>query len=144
AAWARQMVTRWSLARRVARRFVAGETLAEAVEAIRTLNRQGLLATVDYLGESVARAEDTQEVVEMYRLILEDIHHFQLKADVSLKLTHLGLEISEALCQNNLRHILTTAKAHNSPVQIDMEGSPLTETTLRIYRTMRDEYEFAN
>lgn len=141
AGWAIGIVTHWGLARRVARRFVAGETLDEALTLTRHLNNQGLWATLDYLGESVSKAEDTQEVVSMYCAILESL---PAGNSVSLKLTHLGLNISEELCQSNLRQILTAAKARHIPVTIDMENSPYTDTTLRIYRTMRDAYDFDN
>lgn len=144
AGWARGLITRWGVARRMARRFVAGETLDDALSASQALNQRGLLVTLDYLGESVARAEDTVAVVDMYRALLDRIQQQGLKASVSLKLTHLGLDISEELCQTNLRHILTTAKAHGIPVTIDMENTPYTDVTLRIYRTMRDEYDFSN
>ena len=144
AGWAKNVVTHFGLARRVALRFVAGETMADALRVTRQLNEQGLLVTLDYLGESVASAEDTRDVVATYRALLEEIHARQLQAGISLKLTHLGLAISEALCQTNLRHILTTAQTHNLPVTIDMEGSAYTDITLRIYRTMRDEYGFDN
>lgn len=144
AGWARGLITRWGVARRMARRFVAGETLDDAISASQALNQRGLLVTLDYLGESVARAEDTAAVVDMYRALLDRIQQRGLKASVSLKLTHLGLDISEELCQTNLRHILTTAKAHGIPVTIDMENTPYTDVTLRIYRTMRDEYDFSN
>lgn len=144
AGWARGLITRWGVARRMARRFVAGETLDDAISASQALNQRGLLVTLDYLGESVARAEDTVAVVDMYRALLDRIQQQGLKASISLKLTHLGLDISEELCQTNLRHILTTAKAHGIPVTIDMENTPYTDVTLRIYRTMRDEYDFSN
>jgi proline dehydrogenase len=145
AGWARGLVSRLGFARRMARRFVAGETLAEAIEATRALNRDGLLVTLDYLGESVLKAEDTHEVVRMYRDILAQIEAHGLKSSVSLKLTHLGLDISEDLCMTNLRHILTEAKARGMiPVTIDMESTLYTDRTLRIYRTLRDDYDFAN
>ncbi len=144
AAWARGMTTHLGLARRVARRFIAGETIDDAVAAVRALNAQALLVTLDYLGESVAKAEDTQAVVQMYRGMLERITRDGLKAGVSLKLTHLGLDISETLCVNNLRTILTDAKTRAIPVAIDMESSAYVDRTLRIYRTMRDEYEFGS
>ncbi len=144
ATWARNVMTKWGVARRVARRFVAGEMLDEAVQATKELNDKGILVTLDYLGESVAAAKDTEEVVSTYQAVLDRIHKDGLNASVSVKLTHLGLDISEELCVNNVRHILTRAKQHNIPVTIDMESTAHTDTTLRIYRTMRDEYEFNN
>ncbi len=144
ASWARSIMTNWGIARRVARRFVAGEQLEEAIQATRELNVRGILVTLDYLGESVAAAKDTEEVVAMYLQILDGIHTQNLESSISVKLTHLGLDLGEDLCVTNLRHILTRAKQYNLPVTIDMESTAYTDTTLRIYRTMRDEYEFNN
>jgi proline dehydrogenase len=144
AAWARRIVTRLGLARRVALRFVAGETLDDALATTRVLNNKGLMVSLDYLGESVTEAKDTENVVATYRALLQRIHQQNAQAGVSLKLTHLGLDISEDLCQTNLRHILTDAKANAIPVTIDMESSAYTNATLRIYRTMHDEYGFDN
>ncbi len=144
AGWARSIMSRWGVARRVALRFVAGETLDEAVNATKVLNSKNLTASLDYLGESVKRAEDTQEVVKTYRDLLKRIHDENLKASISLKLTHFGLDISEDLCQTNLRHVLGDAKQFGIPVTIDMENTPYTDITLKIYRTMRDEYDFDN
>jgi proline dehydrogenase len=144
AAWAQNIMTKWGVARRVARRFVAGETLDEAVAVTKQLNAQHLSVTLDYLGESVHSAADAQAVVDSYRQLLDRIHQEQLQASISLKLTHLGLDIGEDLCVTNLRHILTTAKAHGIGVTIDMESTAYTDRTLQIYRTMRDEYAFHN
>lgn len=136
AGWARNIVTHWGLARRMARRFVAGETLDEALAVTRALNAGGLAVTLDYLGESVLRAEDAAEVVSTYRTILDRIAAGRLAASVSLKLTHLGLDIDETLCVANLRQVLEAAQAHGVRVTIDMESSAYTETTLRIFRAM--------
>ena len=144
AAWARNIVTRWRLSQKVARRFVAGETLDEAIYTTRSLNSNGLLVTLDYLGESITQAEETEKVISTYSALLEQVYEQKLEASISLKLTHLGLDISEELCQNNLRRILTTAKQYDIPVTIDMESSAYTDITLQIYRTMRDEYDFKN
>ncbi|KAB2904751.1 MAG: proline dehydrogenase [Anaerolineae bacterium] len=144
AGWARNVAVNWRLAQRVARRFVAGETLEDAVRVVRELNGRGILATLDCLGESVKNVEDTQVVVNAYQTTLNRIHTEKLQSSVSLKLTHLGLDISEDLCIANLRHILGTAKQNGIQLTIDMEDSSYTDTTLRIYRTLRDEYEFDN
>ncbi len=144
AGWARRIVTGWGLARRVARRFVAGETLDEAARVTQTLNAKGMAVTLDCLGESVHRAEDTAEVVKAYRAVLERIQQDQLNASISVKLTHLGLDISEELCTGNLRHILGAAQERGVSVTIDMESSAYTDRTLRLYRTLRDEYGFNN
>jgi proline dehydrogenase len=144
AAWARSLMVNFFLARRVARRFIAGESVDEAVQTVRELNAQGLLASLDYLGESVEKAEDTQAVVDTYRTLIQRIQSEGLKAGVSLKLTHLGLDIKEDLCIDNLRAILSEAQPHNIPITIDMESSAYTDRTLRIYRVVRDKYGFSN
>lgn len=145
AGWAKAIVGHFFLARRVALRFVAGETMDDAITATKQLNAQGLSVSLDYLGESVTSAAEAQAVAATYTTLLDRIAAEKLNAGVSLKLTHMGLDISEDLCVTNLRHILTSAKAHgNIPVTIDMEGSKYTDVTLRIYRTMRDEYAFDN
>ena len=141
---ARNFATKFPPARRVARRFVAGETLDEAIAVAHQLSEKNIRATLDYLGESVASAADTEEVVAMYTQLAQRIQSENLDASISLKPTHLGYDISEDLCMTNLRHILTAAKDNNVQVTIDMEGSPLTEATLRMYRTLRDEYDFMN
>jgi proline dehydrogenase len=142
AKWARFLVTHFFLARRMARRFVAGETLDEAIAVSKALNTAGLSVTLDYLGESVTHADETVAVRKMYLDLLENIHKNGLNASISLKLTHMGLDIGEELCVSNLRHILNSAKSYRIPVTIDMEGSAYTDVTLRLYRTLRDEYEF--
>jgi proline dehydrogenase len=114
------------------------------VQAVTALHARGLAASLDYLGESVRQASDTHEVVATYRDLLNRIHAGKLDTSISLKLTHLGLDINEELCQTNLRQILTDAQGYGIPVTIDMENSPYTDVTLRIYRTMRDEYNFGN
>lgn len=144
AGWARRIMTSWGIARRVARRFVAGEQLQEAIDATRNLNQRGILVTLDYLGESVRNAKDTEEVVATYQQVLDAIHREKLQSGISVKLTHLGLDLGEELCVNNLRHILTRAQQYGLPVTIDMESTAYTDITLRIYRTMRDEYGFSN
>lgn len=144
AGWARALMTRFFVARRVARRFTAGETLAEAVAATRELNATGLCVTLDYLGESVTDAADTEAVVGMYCRVIEQINANGLDASVSLKLTHIGLDIGEALCFDNLRQILSAAHPHGIGVNIDTESSDYIETTFRMYRQLRDEHGFDN
>ena len=144
AGWARGFVSHFFLARRVAHRFVAGETMDQAISTTRHLNGQGLLVSLDYLGESIDHAQDTQDVVTTYTALLDRIATEGLEASVSLKLTHLGLDISEDLCTSNLRTILSAAQPHVIPVTIDMESSDYTDRTLHIYRAMRDEHGFDN
>ena len=126
-------VRRNGLARRLARRFVAGETLAEALDAVRALNARGITASLDLLGESVARAEEARASARAYLEILDRLHERQLQANVSLKLTAMGLDIAEDLCVANMQAILERARAYRSFVRIDMESSEYTERTLRLF-----------
>ena len=142
--WARNIASNWFLARRVAHRFVAGETIEEAILAAKALNDKGILVTLDYLGESILSEDDAKAVVDTYKELLNQIHQSGVQSSVSVKPTHLGLDISEDLCMSNLRHILTTAKAHGIPITIDMESTKYTDITIRMYRTLRDEYNFEN
>jgi proline dehydrogenase len=144
AGWARNAVTRWGFARRAARRFIAGETLDEAVGASRALNGKGLRVTLDCLGESVEHEDDTRAVVATYRALIERIEAEGLDASVSVKLTHLGLDIREALAVDNLRAILEAGRQHGVFVTIDMESSAYTERTLAIFRAMRCDEGFGN
>jgi len=140
AGWARGIVTHLGLARRLARRFIAGETLDEAIAATEALNAKGLLVTLDCLGESVENEADTLGVVATYHDLIERIAAGKLKASVSLKLTHLGLDIREELAVQNLRDILTAAQASSVPVTLDMESSDYTSRTLDVFRTAMGEF----
>jgi proline dehydrogenase len=119
---------------RVARRYVAGETLEDAVATIRTLNREGAMATVDVLGEEVAEATKADAAVQEYLRLLEVIHEQRLDANISIKLTMLGLKIDERLCAAHVTTIARRAGELDNFVRIDMEDSSCTDATLRIYR----------
>lgn len=129
-----------SIVGKVARRYVAGETLADALAAIRALNDAGAMATVDVLGEEVhdrARAEDA---VREYLQLVEEIERNGLDANISIKLTLLGLKIDEQLCADHVATICGRAKEAGNFVRIDMEDSSCTDATLRIYRRVLAEY----
>lgn len=127
-------------ARRTAERFVAGETLEEALEAVRALNGAGFRATLDYLGESVTDREHAARAREAYLTSLEAIDGGEARSTISLKLTQLGLELDEELCVANLCRIVRKAADLNNFVRIDMEGSSHTEATLRIFRRVFGEH----
>ncbi len=136
----RQVSTSFPPARLVSRRFVAGEQLAEAIQVIGELNRDNLLVTLDFLGENTdSEAEATFYTEEQMRA-LTAVAAAGAEPNVSLKLTAMGLDISEALATANLRRVLTHAKQFsNSFVRIDMESAEYTDQTLGIYRQMREE-----
>ncbi len=140
----RSFVSRFPLARRVSRRFVAGETLEEAIAVVRDLNARGLRATVDFLGENVYTPAEAQSAVGDYQRILQAIDRAGVTANVSLKLTHLGLDLGESLCVDNLHRILETAQSLDNFVRIDMEGSDYTDRTLAVFRALRRQHGFDN
>jgi proline dehydrogenase len=139
AAWARRIVTRWPLAWRVASRFVAGETLQDAIRVIKSLNAKGIDATLDMLGEHTTTPDEAVRATHGILEILDAIEVAQVRSNVSIKLSQIGLELDEELCKENLRRILTYARQRNNFVRIDMEDTPWTEKTLRLYRAMCNE-----
>lgn len=121
------------LAGRLAARFVAGETVDRALAALRDLNAARISATLDLLGESVTRPEEARAARDTYLQLLDRIHAASADANVSVKLTQMGLDIDPALCVDNLRAILQRAREHGSFVRIDMEGSAYTQKTLDLF-----------
>jgi proline dehydrogenase len=120
-------------------RFIAGESVEEAIAAVRALADRGLLLTLDYLGESVATSEAAAAATREYLSILETIVQSGIERNVSLKLTQLGLDVDRATCVDNLRRILEPATAHGFFVRIDMEGSQYTEVTLQVFETLWEQ-----
>jgi proline dehydrogenase len=121
------------LAKRFAHRFVAGETLSEALTVARTLNAARITASLDLLGESVTNEREARGAANEYLTILDRIHEQRLDANVSLKLTAMGLDISEELCVSLMHDVLGRAQAYQTFVRIDMESSAYTERTLRLF-----------
>ncbi len=124
-----------------ASRFVAGETVDDAIESIRSLNEKGISATLDHLGESVDDERSVKEAAASYSEILEKIAETKVDSNVSLKLTQMGLAISEELCYNNVRDIVAKAKELNNFVRIDMEDTPYTNATIRIFKNLYSEFD---
>jgi len=121
-----------------AARFVAGETLDDAVPVLRRLNESGLLTNTTLLGEGVRDEAETRSVVAAYRALLDRIHVEGLRTNVALKLTHLGLSIDEELAQRNAAELVEHAAGLGNFVRLDMEESSHVDATLRIYRRLRD------
>jgi proline dehydrogenase len=126
--------------RRVARRFVAGETLDDAVVAAREVNRRLQLASLDLLGENVSDEAGARRAAEGYLAIFDRIAAEHLDANVSLKLTQLGLDLSEELCLQLLEKIVAHATSQGNFVRIDMEGSAYTQRTVDIAKRVRAMY----
>jgi proline dehydrogenase len=122
-------------------RYVAGETLADALAVVRRLNSEGCMATLDVLGEDVTRLEETEETVEEYRRALDTIAREGVDSNVSVKLTALGLKIDPVECRRRFARILDAAERHGTFVRIDMEDSSVTEETIRIFLEARGRTE---
>jgi proline dehydrogenase len=119
-----------------ARRFIAGETVEEAIDDARALEARGMLLTLDYLGESVTTAEAAAAATREYVRLIDVIVASGIERNISLKLTQLGIDVDRATCVDNLRRILDPADRHGFFVRIDMENSPYTAVTLEVFETM--------
>jgi proline dehydrogenase len=122
--------------RSFARRFIAGETIEEAVEAARAIEAAGMSHTLDLLGESVGSMAEADAATRGYLSVLDTIVSGGIERNISLKLTQLGLTIDRATCVDNLRRILDAAATNGFFVRIDMENSPFTQVTLDVFETM--------
>ncbi|GAC1664586.1 MAG: proline dehydrogenase [Candidatus Acidiferrum sp.] len=123
--------------RRMARRFVAGETLDEGLAAARECNRAGMLATLDHLGENVATVADAQRARDAYLEAFERITKEKLDANVSCKLTQLGLDLAVELCEGLVLSLVERASAHQNFLRVDMESSVHTQRTVELVKRIR-------
>jgi proline dehydrogenase len=121
-----------ALGRRVSSRFVAGTSIADAVRATQAVNRASMSVSIDNLGENVANPEEARLSAQLYHQILDAIATHQLNANISLKLTHMGLDVDEKLAREIVSGLVAKAAAMDPPgfVRVDMEGSPYTQRTL--------------
>lgn len=126
---------------RLAKSFVVGETIDEALKAVNKLNQRGIMATLDVLGESVKVKEDSDKAVRAYLDLLDGISRTGTSSHVSLKLTQMGLDIDDEYCYQNMIKIVSHAKNYNNFVRFDMEGSPHTQRTLDIFYRVRERFD---
>jgi len=137
----RRAVVGFPLSRRVSRRFVAGETLEDAIAVVKQLNQQNMQVSLDHLGESVTNEAEARQARDDYLLALDAIAASQVSSHVSIKLTQMGLDISPDLCLANMREIVGKAKAIGTFTRIDMEDGKHTQSTLNIFKTLREEFD---
>ncbi|SMC02833.1 L-proline dehydrogenase [Sulfobacillus thermosulfidooxidans DSM 9293] len=123
-----------------ASRFVAGSELDDAIKVVKDLNRDGIRATLDHLGESITRAEEAIQARDSYLRMLEVIHQEGVQSHVSLKLTMMGLNLSVDMARENLRQIVAKAHDYGNFVRIDMEDSRFTTDTLNLFQEIWSEY----
>jgi len=128
----RSFAERSSLGRRVSGRFVAGTEIADAIHAAQAVNRTGMSVSIDNLGENVTNPDEARHSAHLYHQILDAITAKQLHANISLKLTHMGLDVDEKLAREIVSGLVAKAASMNPPgfVRVDMEGSPYTQRTL--------------
>ena len=125
----------------LAKRFIAGETIGEAIDAVASLNDAGMTATLDFLGEDVTKRGEAERTRDQYLELLAAIRARHVESNVSVKLTALGLLIDEEFALANLRAIVSAATANPDPfVRIDMEGSAVTDATLRVFARVYAEH----
>lgn len=136
AGWAQKLVTSWSFAWKAASRFVAGESVQEAIRVVRELNAKGINTTLDQLGEHTSTTEEANAAADAIVNVLNEIDKAGVKANVSIKLTQIGMGLDEETCRQNLVRILEQAKKHGNFVRIDIEDTPYTDVTTSIYKAM--------
>ncbi|MGH7552723.1 MAG: proline dehydrogenase family protein [Longimicrobiales bacterium] len=137
--FARRIATRAPGARTMARRFVAGETIQDAMSAARALNRVGMSVSIDYLGESVSGEEEATAAADTYLQLIDCIVHEKLDANVSLKLTQMGQNIDDGFLRRNVGRVLDRARDADIFVRLDMESSDYTQRTIDFFRAVWDE-----
>jgi proline dehydrogenase len=120
------------IVKRISSRYIAGDTLDEALSTVRDLNEQGCVATIDLLGESTESKADAAVKLKDYKRVVDALDEHDLKSGISVKLTGLGLTLNEKLCRANLEEIVEYAGERGRFVRVDMEDSPYTESTLQI------------
>lgn len=123
------------------KKYIAGETLDEAVELVKSLNKQGIYATVDVLGESVKNKEEAVEAKNKALEVLETIKKFNLMANLSIKPTQMGLNIDEEFCFQQVTELTERAKQINNFIRIDMEDSPYTDLTFKLLKRLKEKYD---
>ena len=129
------------IVRRIAKPYIAGETLPELVSVVQELNHDRFIVATSILGEFVTEVKDAEEAVQQYQEVLTEIKDLKLESNIHIKLSHFGLKLDKEVCYNNLINILKTAADCGNFVRIDMEDSTCTDDTLEIYKRAREKFE---
>jgi proline dehydrogenase len=135
--WLKKLFGRWNFAWSIASRFVAGDTLEDGIRVSRILNEKGMNVTLDHLGEHVSTPDEARSARDAIQKITKAIAEAGVRANISLKLTQIGLAVDEDLCAENLASIVRLAGEREIFVRIDMEDSPWVDATFRLYDKMR-------
>jgi proline dehydrogenase len=124
--------------RRISDRYIAGSDIPDATRVVRKLNADGKLATIDVLGEEITNEVETRVIARAYEDVLAEIDRAQLDSNISVKATGLGLQLDYDLCRRNLEKVVREAAERDNFVRIDMEDASTTDSTLRLYRELRE------
>lgn len=136
----KNFATRFAPFKKITARFIAGETIGEAVSAIKDLNTRGCSASFDHLNESVSSVAETEGEVREYLNVLAQIDESGIDSNVSIKLTQFGLDIDPELTYRNARKVVADAARRGNFVRVDMEGSAVTQVTIDIFSRLRSEF----
>jgi proline dehydrogenase len=139
AAWAQNIVTHWPFVWKAVSRFIAGTTIEEALNVVRALNDKGINTTLDQLGEHTTTPEEANRAADGIIAVLDAIQEAELRSNVSIKLTQIGMGMDDDVCRANLERILKVAKKHKNFIRIDIEDSPYVDKTIAIYREMLEK-----
>jgi len=131
----------FGVTRKVVDRFVSGEKLEDGLNAVKKVNSEGAIATLDHLGEEVSEADEAVAATEVYLDALDQIKDNGADTNVSVKPTQVGLKIDKGLCEENFAQIIERAKKHDNFVRMDMEGSDCTQDTLEVFKSLRKKYD---
>ncbi len=134
------MVNFW-VTRRVVNRFVSGEEVEDGLGAVRKVNSEGAIATLDHLGEEVSEPGEAIAATEVYLNALDQINNDGVDTNVSVKPTQVGLKIDKKLCEQNFAKIIERARKYDNFVRMDMEGSDCTQETLEVFESLRKKYD---
>ena len=136
----KEFATRFRLFKKLTSRFVAGESIEEAVQAIQRINEEGCTASFDHLNESVTNLTEAEQEVGEYLRVLSAIDANSIRSNVSIKLTQFGLEIDPELAYRNVRMVVADAARRRNFVRIDIEGSNVTQKTIDLFKRLRAEF----
>lgn len=139
--WLKNLFMKFFISRAVVKRFVCGEELEDAIQAVKNLNEKGLIATIDHLGEEVTNWDEAQKAAQFYHEILEAIYKSKVNSNASLKLTQMGLKVDFEKCHDSVEKIVQKSKSFGNFIRIDMEGSDVTGITLDLFYSLRKKYD---
>jgi len=139
AVWARKIVQSWGIAQKMSARFIAGETLDQAIEVVKILNKKGINATLDHLGENVSSREGAILAADEILSIIDRLKNERVASGISIKLSQIGLVIDREICEENLEKILERSRERGIYLRVDMEDSQIKDLTLELFSKARGE-----